>query len=171
LIRKFTSHLRYEGIDLLEKLFTQAHFSFEDFYKWFKITELSKEQKTINVNRMIGLLIKRSIIQYDKMNQIYDLHVNYAKNMVSLVNSGTIRFNLLSYYEEKILSPPYLYYFAIPSEPYVFYQTLLDLVKENLDQVNFWKKFDNQYGQVISYVRAKEYYENFSQLNLEIRPD
>ncbi|KKN08685.1 hypothetical protein LCGC14_1054220 [marine sediment metagenome] len=52
-IRNYTIYMRDNGLKLIELLNKKKIFSFKDFFEWFKISNKSKEEKEINVNRMI----------------------------------------------------------------------------------------------------------------------
>jgi len=73
LIRKFTIYFRDYGTELLKDLFEKGQYSFEDFFNWFEVSRMPREQKSVNVERMIQRLIDDSIVQFDKEEEIYYL--------------------------------------------------------------------------------------------------
>ena len=170
MIRKFTIRLRDRGIDLLKELFEKKQFSFEDFYKWFNESKIIKEKNSVHVKRKVQLLIDESIIQFNGEKRMYELTNDATVKAVKLVNSKTIRFGLIHYYEKKIFSSGYLYYFINPFDQKPFYNELQYLIGENLFQAKFWESLDNQYGQLISYIRAEEYYDKCVQAGVKITP-
>lgn len=170
MIRKFTIYFRDNGIDLLKDLFEKEQYSFEDFSNWFKVSRVPREQKSVNVERMIQRLLNEDIIQYVKEKKVYCLTQNAKIRAVELVNGGKIRYGLIHYFEKKLFSLQNLFYFTSPLDQSPFYIDLQFLIGENLLQVNFWKNIGNQYGQVISYIRAEEYYEKVVQSKVKIIP-
>ncbi len=168
MIRKYTIYFRDNGTDLLKDLFEKGQYSFEDFYNWFRVSKVPKKQKKVNVERMIRRLLDADIIQYEKEKEIYYLAQDAKREAVKLVNSGKIRFELIYHYEKELFSPKNLYYFTNPLDQNPFYRELQYLIGENLLQVNFWKSIDNQYGQLISYIRAEEYYEKVAQSKVKV---
>lgn len=170
MIRKFTIYFRDNGTNLLKNLFEKGQYSFEDFYNWFKVSKVPKEQKSVNVERMVQRLLDSDVIQYEKEEETYYLTQNAPIKAVELVNSGKIRYGSIHYFEKKILTPQNLFYFTSSLDKSPFYIDLQSLIGENLLQVEFWKSFGNHYGQVISYVRAEEYYEKVIKSKVKIRP-
>ncbi|KKM05181.1 hypothetical protein LCGC14_1756690 [marine sediment metagenome] len=61
-IRKFTFYLRDHGVELIEILFNQREITFEEFYKWFDVYDVSEEQKKISVERILERLINDNLI-------------------------------------------------------------------------------------------------------------
>jgi len=170
LIREFTIFFRDNGTDLLKDLFEKSQYSFEDFYNWFNVSKIPKEQKLVNVERMVLRLLDSGIIQYEKGKEIYYLTQDAKNKAVELVNSGRIRYGIIHHLEKKLFSPQSLFNFTSLLNQRPFYVDLQNLIGENLLQVDFWKSIDNQYGQVLSYVRAEEYYEKVVQSKVKINP-
>lgn len=61
-IRKFTFYLRDHGVELIEILFNQREITFEEFYMWFDVYDVSEEQKKISVERILERLINDNLI-------------------------------------------------------------------------------------------------------------
>ena len=89
--RKFTIYLRDDGIDLLKKLFEKGHYSFEDFFMWFEVSGVSKEQKSVFVRVMIQRLHDEGVIQRENNEDTFYLTRNAQNKVVELVNLGKIR--------------------------------------------------------------------------------
>ena len=170
MIRKYTIYFRDKGIDLLKELFEKGYYSFEDFSDWFKALKVPREQNSVYVERMIRRLLDAGFIQYVKEKKIYCLTHDARIKAVELVNMGKIRYGNIHYIEKKLFSPQNLFHFTSLLDQSPFYRDLQSLIGENLLQVNFWKSIGNQYGQLISYVRAEEYYEKVAQSKTKFRP-
>ena len=119
---------------------------------------------------MILRLLDADIIQREKEEEIYYLTQNAKKEAVELVNGGKIRYGIIHHLEKNLLSPQNLSCFTSLFDQRLFYVDLQYLIGENLLQVDFWKSIGNQYGQVLSYVRAEEYYEKVIQSKVKISP-
>ncbi|KKL25258.1 hypothetical protein LCGC14_2407130, partial [marine sediment metagenome] len=168
-IRNFTIYLRDNGLELIKILFGKKPLSYEIFFHWFKVYSKSKEEKQRNVNRMIRRLISEEVIEYNEADKKYQLSEEASKNVVELVNNGKIRFGNIYYHKRDLFSPQNLYHFTNLYDQDPFYIALLGLIAENLDQIQFWERIGNKHGQVISYVRAEEYYNKINQSNIEFK--
>lgn len=169
-LKIFTIYFRDKGTNLLKKLFEKGQYSFEDFSNWFKVSKVPREQRSVNVERMIQKLIEADIIKYEKEKEIYRLTHDAGIKAVELVNSGKIRYGNIHDIEKNLFSPQSLYNFTSILDQSPFYIDLQSLIGENLRQVDFWKNIGNQYGEILSYVRAEGYYEKVVQSKAKIRP-
>ncbi|MFW9876470.1 MAG: DUF3883 domain-containing protein [Candidatus Thorarchaeota archaeon] len=164
--RKFTIYLRNHWQSLLKKLLSEKELSFQDFFKFFAVSDVSKGDKNIYVRVMINRLLVKGIIKQNIGNGMYILSEEGLDRAVEEVNTGKFKTGIPYYAERELLSLRSLYEYLQRKKS--FFNALSFLINEYWDMLTFWEDLKNEYGQIVYYVRAEFYYNKIIQSQLDI---
>ena len=156
--RQYVNYFRNRGLNLIQEMFPNKEFSFQDFYDFFDISD-SPEVKKANVEQMIQRLVQQKIIVQESKENSYSLAENSVQIIVELANLRKVV--KAGYYNEpSFLKPPNGFLFVLEKKSYANKVGLGYYIVSILEEIDLWNNLGSNYGQILNFVRS-EFYNQF----------
>lgn len=161
--RQYLNYFRQNGLNLIQRMFPDKKFSFQDFYNFFGVFDTA-EVKKANVEQMIQRLVQLGIVVEESKENSYSLTGISIQRIVELTNLRKI-VKAGHYQETSFLKPSNAFLFILKKNAYENNVGLGYYIISILEEIDLWRTLGSDYGQILNFVRSEFYNQFYVQWN------